>query len=237
MCPTRNFCVLWHWHIIFGTWVYRHEMMCYVHSWSWYNIDLCLQGQIYRVYDMALCSSHSFLVLWNSHMMFGTWVYHHGTMCRVYSWPLYDLDLWPQFQTNIFTINLSLARLSLLFDIGILNFGIWVYYHNTICCVQSWLLYDLDLWPICEWQGVSLVRFTHSFLAHLSWRLKWAFLIKICPLFLVIVVVIVVINFSHFHLLLQNHCANFKQTCYNASLGEGDSSLLKWKAPPFSKGR
>ena len=45
----------------FGTWVYHHERMCCVPSWSWYYVDLWLQGQIYRVYDMALCSGHSFL--------------------------------------------------------------------------------------------------------------------------------------------------------------------------------
>ena len=32
----------------------------------------------------------------------------------------------------------------------------------------------------------------------------------------------VVLNFSHFHLLLQNHWANFNQTWHKASLGEGD---------------
>ena len=76
--------------------------------------------------------------------------------------------------------------------------------------------------------------FSVSFLAHLSRRLKWAFLIKICPLS---VVVVVVVNFSHFHLLLQNHWANFNQTWHKAPLGKGDSSLFKWRAPPFSKGR
>ena len=35
------------------------------------------------------------------------------------------------------------------------------------------------------------------------------------------------VNFSHFHLLLQNHRANFNQTWHKASLGEGDSSLFK----------
>ena len=58
-------------------------------------------------------------------------------------------------------------------------------------------------------------------LAHLSRRLKWAFLIKICPLSVVIdvgfvvvvvgvVVGVVVVNFSHFHLLLQNHWTKFQ---------------------------
>ena len=122
-----------------------------------------LQGQIYRVYDMALCSGTAFFVLGHSHTMFGSWVYHHGTMCHIHSWPLYDLDLWHQYWNNIFIMNLSLERLSLLFDIGIPNFSIWVYHHETICCVHSWPLFDLDLWPIGRWQGVSLVSFTHSF--------------------------------------------------------------------------
>ena len=52
-----------------------------------------------------------------------------------------------------------------------------------------------------------------------------AFLIKICPLSVAVVVVVgVVVNFSHFHLLLQNHWANFNQTWHKASSGEGDCS-------------
>ena len=45
------------------------------------------------------------------------------------------------------------------------------------------------------------------------------------------------VNFSPFHLLLQNHWANFNQTWHKASLRDGGSSLFKWRAPPFSKGR
>ena len=45
------------------------------------------------------------------------------------------------------------------------------------------------------------------FLAHLSRRLKWD---------LSVVVVVIVVNFSHFHLLLQNHWANFNQTWHKA---------------------
>ena len=82
-------------------------------------------------------------------------------------------------------------------------------------------------------------QFQPDFLAHLSQRLKWAFLIKICQLSVVVVVVVnvVVVNFSHFHLLLQNHWANFNQTWHKASLGAGDSSLFKWRVSPFSKER
>ena len=90
-------------------------------------------------------------------------------------------------------------------------------------------------WKVCF---VALVLL--SFLAHLNRRLKWAFLIKICPLSVVVVVVVgvvvVVVNFSHFHLLLQNHWDNFNQTWHKVFLGEGDLSLFKWRAPPFSKG-
>ena len=60
---------------------------------------------------MASCSGHSFFVLWYSHTKFGTWVYHHGMMCNIHSWPLYDLDLWPQYHQNyIFTMNLCMGK-------------------------------------------------------------------------------------------------------------------------------
>ena len=38
------------------------------------------------------------------------------------------------------------------------------------------------------------------------------------------------VNFSHFHLLLQDHWANFNQTWHKVSPGEGDSSMFKWRA-------
>ena len=46
--------------------------------------------------------------------------------------------------------------------------------------------------------------------------------------------IVVVVNFSHFHLLLQNYWANFNQTWHKASLGIEDSCLVKWRALPFS---
>ena len=45
------------------------------------------------------------------------------------------------------------------------------------------------------------------------------------------------VNFSHFHLLLQNHSAIFNQTWLKAFLGGGDSSLFKWRATLFFKGK
>ena len=126
-----------------------------------------------------------------------------------------------------------------------------------------------------------------GFLAHLSWKLKWAFLITcrpssvcssvclfICKLFtfpssspeplgqfqpnlaqtilgwrgfefvqmegsaLFQGEIIANIHWWKFkNFLLQNHWANFNQTYHKASLDEEDSSLFKWRAPPFSKGR
>ena len=67
-----------------------------------------------------------------------------------------------------------------------------------------------------------------TFLAHPSRKLNSAFLIKICPLCVIVIVVgVVVENFSHFHLLLKNHWVNFNQTWHKAFLGEGDLNLLK----------
>lgn len=60
-------------------------------------------------------------------------------------------------------------------------------------------------------------------LAYQGQRLKWAYLIKICPLSVVVVCVIVaiVVNFSHFHVLFKKHWAYFNQTLHKESLGKG----------------
>jgi hypothetical protein len=54
-----------------------------------------------------------------------------------------------------------------------------------------------------------------SFLAHLSWKLKWAILTARC-LSSVRLTVCKLLNFR----LLQNHWANFNQTWHKSSLGE-----------------
>ena len=61
-------------------------------------------------------------------------------------------------------------------------------------------------------------------------------LLSVVPCCVVVVVIVVVVNFSHFHLLLQNHWANSNQTWHKASLGEGNLSLFKWRALPFPRG-
>ena len=101
---------------------------------------------------------------------------------------------------------------------------------NIWICIKMLLSHDLL---------VNSQLHLNPFLAHLSWKLKWAFLItcrpssgcpSVCPS------VCLSVNFSHFHLLLQNHWANFNQTWYKVSLGEGDSSLFKWRATPSKRG-
>lgn len=68
-----------------------------------------------------------------------------------------------------------------------------------------------------------------NILAHLSRRPKWV-LISIQNVSAVCCRRVVVVNFSHFHLLLHNNMANFNQTWYNALLCERDSSLFKWRS-------
>ena len=97
-CLAHNFFMLWHWLTIFGTWVYQHETMCRVHSWSRYDLELWPQGQIYRVFDMFSCLAHNFFLDWHWLTIFGTWMYHHQTMCRLHSWSRFNVDVWPQGQ-------------------------------------------------------------------------------------------------------------------------------------------
>ena len=72
-------------------------------------------------------------------------------------------------------------------------------------------------------------------LAHLSQRLKRAFLIKVCPLSIIVVVIVVVVKFSHFRLLLLNDCANLNRTSYKAVLDK-ENSILFNEGLFFSRG-
>ena len=49
--------------IIFGMWVYHHEKMCHLHSWSLYNLDLDLKVKLIGVFfNMDLWSGYIFIV-------------------------------------------------------------------------------------------------------------------------------------------------------------------------------
>ena len=110
---------------------------------------------IYKVYDVTFCPLTKSYYVWHKSVS-----------------PCYDLS--HTFMTLTFDLNIKVIFSPwiwvwqdhlLLFDIpvGIPNFGILVYHNETTCCVHSWNLYDLDLWPLCGWRGVCLVSFTHSF--------------------------------------------------------------------------
>ena len=102
---------------------------------------------------------------------------------------------------------------------------------NVHVCMSRACLAQLSLKTIVYLTGKHCHKLL-LVLANQSWKLQWAFLITFCPLS---VVVVVIVNISHFH-LLQNHRANFNQTWHKASLGDGDSSLFKWRATPFPRG-
>ena len=90
--------------------------------------------------------------LWHSHTIYVTWVYHHGTMCHIHSWPLYDLNLWSQYQNYYFIMNLCMGKIVFTFWHRHTKIGICLYHHETTSCVLLWALYVLDLWHICRWR-------------------------------------------------------------------------------------
>ena len=119
-------------------------------------------------------------------------------------WPL---TFSPSYHTQeqIFIIIISFKWCVQYLFIQHLLFVHAILYHHTVLILR---LFSRFLLLSCSCTFL---------LARLSWRLKWAFLIIVCPLSNVVVVhVVVVVNCSYF-LLLQNHLANFNQTLYKAS--------------------
>ena len=96
------------------------------------------------------------------------------------------------------------AVVMIFFRLLLSPFSLWLRWSSFVFfCPRS----------LCGYDGLLLSFSPVSVLAHLSQRLTWAFLIKICPLSVVVVVGVgVVINFSHVHLILQNPWANFNKT-------------------------
>ena len=120
---------------------------------------------------------------------------------------------------------------------------------SVMTAILRWPLWPVSSLYICPCRIFKQFGFFNKFFYNLfincvvqsskdlSMWLKYfrAFLITNCPLSVVVVIVVgvvVVLNFSHFRPLLQNHRTNFSQTWRKASLGEGEM-----KGPPFSKGR
>ena len=76
------------------------------------NITLTfdLKVQFIGIYHLLCFRASPFLSL-----DMGTLMYHHVLICRIYSWPLYDCDLWRQYQNDIFIVNLCLDNI--IFDL------------------------------------------------------------------------------------------------------------------------
>ena len=149
------------------------------------------------------------------------WTVFSGERCSPWVSCCWILKLvFIQFTLNLIwtiwcvIIHEALTAENLFCYIYFLFFFFWIYF-----CIYLWYCryFEFHYAIVC------------CLSAYLSQRLKWTFLIKICPLSIVGVVV----NFSHFH-LLQNHWANFKQTWHKASLDVGDSSFFKWRINKFS---
>jgi hypothetical protein len=82
-----------------------------------------------------------------------------------------------------------------------------------------------------------------DFLAHLSWKLKWAFLIALCPSSVRLSVcpsvrpsVCLSVRLLHFQLLLQNRWANFNQSWHKSSVGKGIQNCTNEGQPPTPRG-
>ena len=89
---------------------------------------------------------------------------------------------------------------------------------NTWYTVEKCQSYSCTFWNYSVYEGrdlfTSTMKWIHAvfwFLTHLSWKLKWVFLIFSCPS-PVSPSDCLSGNFSHFHLLLQNHSTNLNQT-------------------------
>ena len=88
----------------------------------------------------------------------------------------------------------------------------------------------LEYIMICKEHG-----FWSRYLAHLSWRLKWAFLIKICQLSIFVAVVVVVVKLFTFS-SSQEPLGQFKQNLAQSILGSRGVKFLQMKGHPFLQG-
>ena len=115
-----EFCLLWHSQFIFDTWVYHLERMCCVHSLSRYKVRSSLLGL-----DMSLWATYNFCLPWHLHT---TYVYRHERMCHINTWPLHDIDLWPQIKILFFYHEFVSRQV------------LYMYRYTFMACVWTWCL-------------------------------------------------------------------------------------------------
>ena len=138
--------MVWHWLTMFGKWVYHHETMCRVHSWTRHDLELWPQGQIYRVFDMFSCPVHNFFLDRHWLTIFGTWMYHHQTMCRVHHDPdsmlIFDLKVKFKGFCHVFMYDLKLLlALTLAYQIWQIGLSPWEDVSGTfMILIQPWTL-------------------------------------------------------------------------------------------------
>ena len=126
-----EFCLLWHSQFIFDTWVYHLERMCCVHSLSRFKVDFWLQGQIYWV-KTCLCERLITSVcrdICTPH----TYVYRHERMCHINTWPLHDIDLWPQIKILFFYHEFVSRQV------------FYMYRYTLLVCVWTWCLVYISI--------------------------------------------------------------------------------------------
>ena len=123
------------------------EMVYNTHTKVWFGTVIIINRKI---------------CFWHIHTIFGTWVYHYGTMCHIHSWTLSVLDFWSQYQNDIFTVYLSgqdcicsLTQLNQIWHMGI----------SPRDKVLLTFMTSVWPWPLTYiWvAGVCLVSFTCSY--------------------------------------------------------------------------
>ena len=90
-CPTCNFCLLWHWHTIFGARLYHSNGMCCVQSWSWYKLIVKFIGFITWLCVWATTSTTYSYLVWNVSVL--PWYdVSRTSMTFVWPWPLISIS-------------------------------------------------------------------------------------------------------------------------------------------------
>ena len=107
---------------------HHHEMcVAYIHLDTVLTFDLKVLTQLH-VCPTAFLSFDKVIPIWHTCHV---WVYNHGMMCHIHSWPLCDFYHRPQNQNYIFTMNLCLSKI--IFALWQKNFffGKRVDHHET----------------------------------------------------------------------------------------------------------